>query len=1002
MLRAASLILASAAFAPLTIHAQKDDPKVKPLPPANAVPKWIWLGKEAKPGQTLWFRKEIRPRGRSGGARLFATCDDSMTIYLNGKQIGSGDAWQKPVFIDLTDKLQQGANILAIEAHNDKSTAGALLARVLLESPEKGFYAYVTDGSWRVSDKQVKDWQNADFDDSAWSQATVIAKLGDAPWTVVNEATLAAAAKPQKAVAALESRLKVLKDFKAEIIYNVPRDTQGSWVSMTVDPKGRLIVSDQYGKLFRVVLPSLAGDQKLRVEPINVDIGEAQGLLWAFDSLYVMVNRGSKYVSGLYRVLDTDGDDQLDTVKQLRSLPGYGEHGPHAILLSPDGKSLHVLAGNHTDLTNFDKFIVTKAWDEDTLLPRIWDPRGHAVGRMAPGGWIARVDPEGKSWDLVSAGYRNQYDAAFNRDGELFTYDSDMEWDMSTPWYRPTRICHATSGSEFGWRSGTALFPTYYPDNLPTVVDLGQGSPTGVTFGYGARFPAKYQDALFVCDWSYGKLYAIHMTPHGSTYRGQAEEFITGTPLPLTDIVVNPHDGAMYFAVGGRKAMSALYRVTYTGTESTAAAPVNTDGADARNLRRKLEAYHGRKDAAAIDVAWPFLGHSDRFIRWAARTIIEQQDVKDWQQRALAEKDKRAALEALVALVRVGDKSLQPKLIERLDAFAWNDLDYSEKLELLRIYDLCFMRMATPDATTTARTIERFDPHYPAKGRELNTELCKMLVYLQAPSAAAKTMPLMTKALTQEEQMEYALSLRNLKTGWTLPLREEFFSWFLKANNYKGGASFQGFVQRFKTDAIATLSAEEKTKLQTVLTATASPKVTAPQKPRPLVKNWTVEELTPIVEQGLRNRDFDNGRAMFAAANCFACHRFSSEGGATGPDLTAVAGRFNVRDLLEATIVPSKVISDQYEAVLIEMDDGRFVSGRIVNLAGDVMMINTDMYDPDKQTKVDRRLIADMRPSPVSMMPANLLDTLNRDEILDLMAYLLSRGDRSNAMFRKE
>ena len=65
----------------------------------------------------------------------------------------------------------------------------------------------------------------------------------------------------------------------------------------------------------------------------------------------------------------------------------------------------------------------------------------------APGGCIYQVDPDGKDWELVSIGFRNPFDLAFNRDGDLFTYDSDMEWDINTPWYRPTRVCHAASGS---------------------------------------------------------------------------------------------------------------------------------------------------------------------------------------------------------------------------------------------------------------------------------------------------------------------------------------------------------------------------------------------------------------------------------------------------------------------------------------------------------------------------------------------------------------------------
>src|SRR5262249_1531057 len=90
-------------------------------------------------------------------------------------------------------------------------------------------------------------------------------------------------------------RLKGLKGFRVERPYNVPREEQGSWVSLTVDPKGRLIASDQYGKLFRVTTPSVGGPvEGIKVEPIPVDIGEAQGLLWAFDSLYVVVNPHGK------------------------------------------------------------------------------------------------------------------------------------------------------------------------------------------------------------------------------------------------------------------------------------------------------------------------------------------------------------------------------------------------------------------------------------------------------------------------------------------------------------------------------------------------------------------------------------------------------------------------------------------------------------------------------------------------------------------------------------
>jgi putative heme-binding domain-containing protein len=117
--------------------------------------------------------------------------------------------------------------------------------------------------------------------------------------------------------------------------------------------------------------------------------------------------------------------------------------------------------------------------------------------------------------------------------------------------------------------------------------------------------------------------------------------------------------------------------------------------------------------------------------------------------------------------------------------------------------------------------------------------------------------------------------------------------------------------------------------------------------------------------------------------------------------LTGLAGRFTTRDLLESIVAPSKVISDQYAALIFSTSDGKVVTGRIMNLHNDVMTINTNMLDPSAQVNIDRRKIEEQKPSPVSMMPEGLLNSLNREEVLDLIAYLLSRGDRENSMFKK-
>jgi hypothetical protein len=195
---------------------------------------------------------------------------------------------------------------------------------------------------------------------------------------------------------------------------------------------------------------------------------------------------------------------------------------------------------------------------------------------------------------------------------------------------------------------------------LPPAIEVGPGSPTGVTFGYGAKFPARYQNALFLCDWTFGKMYAAHLKSSGATYTGELEDFIPGTPLPFTDVVINPTDRAMYFIVGGRNTQSGLYRVTYVGKEATAPAAAKVHSSELQATRHLLESLHLGTHPEAVETAWPYLNHADRYIRSAARTAIEHQPLEKWQRRALQETDPQASLTALLALVRRFARSYTP------------------------------------------------------------------------------------------------------------------------------------------------------------------------------------------------------------------------------------------------------------------------------------------------------------------------------------------------------
>jgi glucose/arabinose dehydrogenase len=389
--------------------------------------------------------------------------------------------------------------------------------------------------------------------------------------------------------------------FKVELLYSVQGDKKGSWVNLGIDGKNRIIASDQYGGLYRFQPPAAGETLKdFDIENVPAKIRAVNGMLWAFDSLYVGVNDyENSDNSGLYRITDSNGDDQLDHVELIRHIPSRRDHGVHAVKLSPDGNSIFLICGNNSEPTEVDRENISN-FGEDHLLPRMPDGRGHNRSRLAPAGMIYKISPDGEHWERYSMGYRNIFDADFNADGELFTYDADMEYDFNTPWYRPTRVNHVVSGSDYGWRNGTGKFAEWYADSVPAAVNIGPGSPTGVTFGYGAKFPARYQNAFFIMDWSWGKLYSVFLEPQGSSYTGHKEDFISGVPLPLTDMVIYPYDGAMYFAIGGRKVQSGLYRVTYVGDEDTSPAVKKSGGQKARDVRIVLEQFHGKQDDRAV------------------------------------------------------------------------------------------------------------------------------------------------------------------------------------------------------------------------------------------------------------------------------------------------------------------------------------------------------------------------------------------------------------------
>jgi putative heme-binding domain-containing protein len=827
-------------------------------------------------------------------------------------------------------------------------------------------------------------------------------------------------AKEKKPAGSKEDDLGIvaLPDFIVEKVYSVPKD-QGSWVSLCVDPKGRFYACDQADAgLFRL---TLRGEQPPLVEKISTGALEglsgAQGLHWAFDSLWFHRNGGN-----LIRLTDADGDDMLDTAETIPGGQGSGEHGNHAVLTTEDGAALYLGGGNHAPLGETTANRVP-TWYEGLLLPRMWDARGHARGRMAPGGWVTRLNIETKEQSAYSIGYRNQYDIALNRHGDLFAYDADMEWDMGMPWYRPPRICFAASGSDYGWRSGSGKWPTYYEDSLPPVVEIGPGSPTGLISGANAAFPTKYKDAIFALDWTFGTMYAIHLVPDGSGYRGEAEQFLYGTPLPMVDAEIGM-DGAMYFTAGGRGAESSLYRVRYTGEQSQEApTEVNPDCVAARKQRRSLESFHGVISPEAVDAAWPILASSDRFLRHAARIAVESQPVQSWAGKVATEQDPQTRITASVALARMGEAKHQSQLVSGLLGLDVAAINESQLLGLLRAYALTFGEIGAPDDEQRAAVIAHLSPLLPSDSFDVNTELVRVLTYLQdetiprkvtaliedrsAPvppqwselaSRSERYGPAVQKMIENHppsRELMYAFMLRNQRAGWTMETRRAYFQFLNEAAKASGGSSYRGFLTRVRDEALATMTDEQRLALNDVTGEDFNPKpdfpIVAPKGPG---QKWTVEKALAAKDE----LNFEMGRSLYFSASCAACHRLNGLGGAIGPDLTSVRNKFDEKYLVEAIVHPSQHISDQYSSSMVLTDEGEVLTGLVVKQDnGDLLVYPVDENAGSVLVPADS--IEMVKESKISQMPEGLLDRLNESEVHNLLMYIMAGGNSKDKVY---
>jgi putative heme-binding domain-containing protein len=169
---------------------------------------------------------------------------------------------------------------------------------------------------------------------------------------------------------------------------------------------------------------------------------------------------------------------------------------------------------------------------------------------------------------------------------------------------------------------------------------------------------------------------------------------------------------------------------------------------------------------------------------------------------------------------------------------------------------------------------------------------------------------------------------------------------------------------------------------------------------RKFVKAWKLADLVPSLNELTRGRSFDAGARFFKQLGCVQCHRFAASGGGAGPDLTGMAKKQSPGDLLESILEPSKKIAPEFAATIVVTTDGTSHEGRVAQEDSKKIVLHT-AGSLGASVTIAKSEIEDRHLSTTSTMPAGLLNTLEKSEILDLLAYVISDANPKHPTFAK-
>ena len=165
-------------------------------------------------------------------------------------------------------------------------------------------------------------------------------------------------------------------------------------------------------------------------------------------------------------------------------------------------------------------------------------------------------------------------------------------------------------------------------------------------------------------------------------------------------------------------------------------------------------------------------------------------------------------------------------------------------------------------------------------------------------------------------------------------------------------------------------------------------------------REWKLKDLASRIEQLHGGRSFEVGKQLFTVSTCAACHKVDGKGSTIGPDLAQLDAKIQPLDILKSVLLPSDKIENKYQTYQFILVSGKTVTGMIVNETEKTYELLSNPLTPDKLVTILKEEIDERFQSSKSIMPDGLLSKLKEEEILDLIAFIISRGEKQHKLFQ--